>query len=268
MKPPTGGPTTGPNTAGTVRYDIAVTSSDLAMFFRTIRRRTGTIMAPPNPCRMRDATNSGSEFEKPQNTEPVVKIRIAVRKTVRAPNRSAIQPLIGMKTARLSKYDVIARFSLIGSSPSDLAIAGRAVEMTVASSISMKSAQPTIIGARNSSAEILEEPGLIETDNSWIKPTIWKSIKPVNARLNVARDPSQLPLRAGAVRAAAAWAFWVLMTVLNNSRRRGSICESRVVPSRRRHARSGITALAMLRWPPALPISANRVFTASPALLP
>ena len=78
---------------------------------------------------------------------------------------------------------MIARLSLIGSSPSDLAIAGSAVEMTVASSISMKSAQPTIIGARNSNAEIFEAFGLIETDNSWIKPTIWKSAKPVNARL-------------------------------------------------------------------------------------
>src|SRR5208337_168517 len=167
MNPPTGGPTTGPNTAGTVRYDIAVTSSDLAMVFRTIRRPTGTIMAPPKPCKIREATNSGSEFEKPQNTEPVVKMMIAVRKTVRAPNRSAIQPLIGMKTARLSRYEVIARLSLIGSSPSDLAIAGSAVEMTVESSISMKSAQPTIIGARNSIAVILEGPELIAAGKSW-----------------------------------------------------------------------------------------------------
>ena len=73
------------------------------MVFRTIRRPTGTIMAPPKPCKIRAATNSGSEFENPQNTEPIVKITIAVRKTVRAPNRSAIHPLIGMKTARLSR---------------------------------------------------------------------------------------------------------------------------------------------------------------------
>jgi hypothetical protein len=38
-------------------------------------------MAPPKPCKMREATSSGSEFEKPQNTEPVVKMMIAVRKT-------------------------------------------------------------------------------------------------------------------------------------------------------------------------------------------
>src|SRR5271154_6565188 len=140
------------------------------MVFRTIRRPTGTIMAPPKPCRMREATNWGSECEHPHNTEPKVKIMIALRKIVRAPNRSAIQPLIGMKTARLSRYDVIARFSLIGSSPSDLAIAGSAVEMTVASSISMNSAQPTIIGARNSSAEVLEGLGLIGAEYTWMKP--------------------------------------------------------------------------------------------------
>ena len=73
------------------------------MVFRTIRRPTGTIMAPPKPCKIREATSSGSDCDSPQNTEPVVKIRIAVRKTVRAPNRSAIHPLIGMKTARLSR---------------------------------------------------------------------------------------------------------------------------------------------------------------------
>src|SRR5271155_288817 len=167
MNPPIGGPTTGPSTAGTVRYDIAVTSSDLGMVFSTIRRPTGTIMAPPNPCRMREATNWGSECEHPHKTEPKVKIMIALRKIVRAPNRSAIQPLIGMKTARLSRYEVIARLSLIGSSPSDLAIAGSAVEMTVESSISMKSAQPTIIGARNSIAVILEGLELIAAEKSW-----------------------------------------------------------------------------------------------------
>ena len=61
---------------------------------------------------------------------------------------------------------MIARLSLIGSSPSDLAITGSAVEMTVESSISMNSAQPTIIGARNSSGEILNSLGLIGSDHT------------------------------------------------------------------------------------------------------
>src|SRR6202158_3323921 len=68
----------------------------------------------------------------------------------------------------------------MGSSPSDLAIAGRAVEMTVASSISMKSAQPTIIGARNSSAETLARAGLIAAELPWIPTTIRKSAERVN----------------------------------------------------------------------------------------
>src|SRR5277367_3997930 len=172
------------------------------MVFSTIRRPTGTIMAPPKPCRIREATNWGSECEHPHKTEPKVKIMIALRKIVRAPNRSAIQPLIGMKTARLSRYDVIARLSLIGSSPSDLAIAGSAVEITVASSISMKSAQPTIIGARNSSALALDGFGLIAEEKTWMPTTIWKSAEPVNARLVRGWRAGQLPLRTG-VRTAA-----------------------------------------------------------------
>jgi len=40
-------------------------------------------------------------LETPQRTEPRVKRPIAVVKTLRVPKRSAIQPLIGMKTARL-----------------------------------------------------------------------------------------------------------------------------------------------------------------------
>ena len=42
---------------------------------------------------------------------------------------------------------MIARLSLIGFSPSDHAITGNAVEMTVESSSSMNSAHPTISGA-------------------------------------------------------------------------------------------------------------------------
>ena len=103
MNPPIGGPTTGPSTAGTVKYDIAVTSSDLATVFSTIKRPTGTIIAPPKPCAIRAATSCGSDCDTPHRIEPIVKITIAARNTVRAPNRSAIQPLIGIKTARLSR---------------------------------------------------------------------------------------------------------------------------------------------------------------------
>ena len=39
----------------------------------------------------------------PQAIEPKVKTTIARLNTRRAPNRSAVQPLIGMNTARLSR---------------------------------------------------------------------------------------------------------------------------------------------------------------------
>ena len=40
-------------------------------------------------------------FEIPQRTDPAVKMPIADENTRRVPYRSAIQPLTGMKTARL-----------------------------------------------------------------------------------------------------------------------------------------------------------------------
>ena len=46
---------------------------------------------------------SAREVAKPQASEPSVKTTMAARNTVRAPNRSAIQPLIGMKTASDSR---------------------------------------------------------------------------------------------------------------------------------------------------------------------
>jgi hypothetical protein len=41
-------------------------------------------------------------LSKPHSNDPKVKIPMADEKTRRVPKRSAIQPLIGMKTARLS----------------------------------------------------------------------------------------------------------------------------------------------------------------------
>jgi len=55
------------------------------------------------PCTMRAATSTGSEFASPQAIEPRVKTIIAALNTRRAPKRSAVQPLIGIKTARLSR---------------------------------------------------------------------------------------------------------------------------------------------------------------------
>ena len=65
-------------------------------------RPTGIIMAPPMPCRTRQATSMSILADRPHSTEPSVNKPIAEAKTRRVPKRSAIQPLIGMKTARLS----------------------------------------------------------------------------------------------------------------------------------------------------------------------
>ncbi|GJD74853.1 hypothetical protein CFIICLFH_3092 [Methylobacterium goesingense] len=70
---------------------------------RITRRPTGTIMAPPTPWKNRAATKPTSEFEAAQASEPAMNTPRAIRNTVRAPNRSAIQPLIGMKIARLTR---------------------------------------------------------------------------------------------------------------------------------------------------------------------
>ncbi len=103
MNPPTGGPTTGPNRAGTVSHAMAATNSDFVAVRNSSRRPTGTIIAPPMPCKTRETTSSANPFDKPHSTDPTVNTMIAARKTFRVPNRSATHPLAGMNTVRLSK---------------------------------------------------------------------------------------------------------------------------------------------------------------------
>src|SRR6516225_2813011 len=73
---------------------------------------------------------------------------MATVNTVRDPYRSATQPLIGMKTARLTRYEVSASLSASGLSPISAAIAGNDVVMTVESMFSMNSAHATMRGMR------------------------------------------------------------------------------------------------------------------------
>ena len=75
---------------------------------------------------------------------------IAIENTVRAPNRSAVQPDAGMNTASDSRYEVIASFSVSGEVPMSAAIAGSEVAITVASMFSMNSAAATISGITRS----------------------------------------------------------------------------------------------------------------------
>ena len=59
-------------------------------------------MAPPSPWKTRAPIRVSSEVEAPQRIEPTVNTTMAEQNTVRAPNRSAIQPEAGMNTASVS----------------------------------------------------------------------------------------------------------------------------------------------------------------------
>ncbi len=56
MNPPSGGPRIGPISAGMTSQDSACTMSALATLRSRTSRPTGTIIAPPIPCRNRAAT--------------------------------------------------------------------------------------------------------------------------------------------------------------------------------------------------------------------
>ncbi len=144
IRPPTGGPSIGPMVAGTSSHAMAETRSALATVRNSTSLPTGTIIAPPMPCRMRAQTRKGRLLACPHKIDPRVKSAIAARKTSRAPNRSASLPLTGMKTARLSRYAVKAMFICSGSTAKVRAILGKAVARTDELSCSMKSAQETM----------------------------------------------------------------------------------------------------------------------------
>ena len=148
MNPPTGGPTTGPTSAGIVTHAMALTSSRFSMVRTSTSRPTGVIIAPPTPCTMRATTKPSSELASAQPTEPTMNTKIAARNTLRAPKRSAVQPLAGMNTASESRYEVTASLSASGLVPISAAIAGSDVAITVESRFSMNRAHATISGTR------------------------------------------------------------------------------------------------------------------------
>src|SRR4030081_617699 len=150
MKPPSGGPITGPTSAGTVTQAIAFTSALLSMERSSTSRPTGLIIAPPMPCRMRAIKKSVTEPDKAQPIEPTMNTATARENTRRAPNRSAVQPLAGMNTASDKRYEVIASFSVSGLVPISAAIAGSDVAITVESMFSMNRAVATMRGIRRS----------------------------------------------------------------------------------------------------------------------
>ncbi len=70
MKPPSGGPITGPISAGTVTHVIALTSSLLSIERSSTSRPTGVIIAPPMPCRMRAITKCVTDCDIAQPIDP------------------------------------------------------------------------------------------------------------------------------------------------------------------------------------------------------
>ena len=86
-------------------------------------------------------------LETPQRKEPKVKRPIAAAKTWRVPKRSAIHPLMGINTARLSELLASTAFILSGATCKASETAGTAVLRIVVSSDSMKKATATSDGS-------------------------------------------------------------------------------------------------------------------------
>ncbi|MNV66127.1 hypothetical protein D3C71_1588660 [compost metagenome] len=103
MKPPSGGPITGPSSAGMDRKDMAFSRSCLGTVRSRMIRPTGTIIAPAIPWMIRATTSWGRSCESAQAMELSVNRPMAATNTLRAPYRSAAQPLTGTKTATDSR---------------------------------------------------------------------------------------------------------------------------------------------------------------------
>src|SRR5712691_7835987 len=184
MKPPSGGPITGPISAGTVTQAIAFTSALLSIERSSTNRPTGVIIAPPKPCTMRAITKSVTEPDSAQPIEPTMKTAMAIENTRRAPNRSAVQPLAGMNTASDNRYEVMASFSVSGLVPISAAIAGSEVAITVESMFSMDRAVATMSGIRRSFfMEIQEATG--ERRTGCITPLSHRPLRNPGNHLNL-----------------------------------------------------------------------------------
>src|SRR6267378_2576177 len=164
MKPPSGGPITGPTSAGTVTQAIAFTSALLSIERSNTSRPTGVIIAPPKPCTMRAITKSVTEPDSAQPIEPTMKTAMATENTMRAPKRSAVQPLAGINIASDSRYEVMASFSVSGLVPISAAIAGSEVAITVESMFSMNRAVATMSGIRRSFFMEIRAEGRMEQE--------------------------------------------------------------------------------------------------------
>src|SRR3954468_5367787 len=99
---------------------------------------------------MREITKWVTDDDSAQPIDPTMNTPTAIANTIRAPKRSAVQPLAGMNTASDSRYEVIASFKVSGLVPISAAIAGSEVAITVESMFSMNRAVATISGMMRS----------------------------------------------------------------------------------------------------------------------
>ena len=142
-QPPSVGPTSGPIRPGMATKLIASRNFSRGKARSTVRRPTGSSMAPPVPCRMRAPVSSVSVRDSAQAPEPRANSTMASMKTRRVPNRSASQPVAGITVAIASAYDTTTACMRSGLSPRPRAIAGKAVLTMVASSVCMKKPMAT-----------------------------------------------------------------------------------------------------------------------------
>ena len=103
MKPPSGGPRIGPVSAGIVSQAIAETSSLLGVPAPAAAARPESSSSRPCLAGTATSTKEWIELAVAQATEPSTKTPIAMRKMFLAPNRSHIQPEIGMKMASATR---------------------------------------------------------------------------------------------------------------------------------------------------------------------
>ena len=123
---------------------MALIRSVFAVVRSTISRPTGTIIAPPTPCRHADHRQHRQARWPPRSRwTPGEQRDRHARRRRRAPNRSLSQPLPGMSTATVSTYAVIATLIWTAARRGLPAMAGAAGAIIVASRFSMKYAPAT-----------------------------------------------------------------------------------------------------------------------------
>ncbi len=103
IQPPRAGASTGASSAGQVRYAVASRRSRFAVARSTTSRPTGTIIAPPIPCRIRAPTSIGRLTLRAQRAEATVNVAMAPSRIRRPPKRSVSQPLTGIPTAMVTR---------------------------------------------------------------------------------------------------------------------------------------------------------------------